>query len=226
MHFSTTPFPLASEYLLWGVGMEAVVAEEKSRQGGLQIRRLFTVEGTDPLDAAEYEYRTSIIRNSDGSVVFEMTDVEVPRSWSQVATDILAQKYFRKAGVPLYDRNGNPMKDMHGKPITGSERSVRQVVRRMSGCWRHWGEKYGYFASKADAESFEAEISYMLLNQMASPNSPQWFNTGLAYAYNITGSAQGHYYVDPQSGELRLSEDSYTHPQPHACFIQSIRTTS
>ena len=224
MHFPTTPFPLASEYSLWGVGMEeAVVAEEKSRQGGLQIRRLFTVDGTDPLDAAEYEYRTSIIRNSDGSVVFEMTDVEVPRSWSQVATDILAQKYFRKAGVPLYDRNGNPMKDMHGKPITGSERSVRQVVRRMAGCWRHWGEKYGYFASKADAEAFEAEISYMLLNQMASPNSPQWFNTGLAYAYNITGSAQGHYYVDPQSGELRMSEDSYTHPQPHACFIQSIK---
>ncbi|MFA6489122.1 MAG: vitamin B12-dependent ribonucleotide reductase [Candidatus Micrarchaeia archaeon] len=201
----------------------ATVSEQKSRQGGLQVKRLFTTEGTDPLDAAEYEFRPSIIRNSDGSVVFEMTDVEVPRSWSQVATDILAQKYFRKAGVPLYDRNGSPMKDMHGKPMTGSEKSVRQVVRRMAGCWRHWGEKYGYFASKADAESFEAEISYMLLHQMASPNSPQWFNTGLAYSYGIKGSAQGHYYADPQSGEIKVSEDAYTHPQPHACFIQSVR---
>ena len=196
---------------------ELTVAEQKSRQGGLKINRLFTTEGVDPLDAAEYEFRSSIIRNSDGSVVFEMNDVEVPKGWSQVATDIIAQKYFRKAGVPQHDRNGNLLRGADGKPATGCEKSIRQLVRRLTGCWRQWGEKYGYFASKADAESFEAELSYMLLNQMASPNSPQWFNTGLANSYGITGSPQGHYYADPQTGEVRLSEDSYTHPQPHAC---------
>ncbi|VVC00467.1 Vitamin B12-dependent ribonucleoside-diphosphate reductase [uncultured archaeon] len=152
-----------------------------------------------------------------------MKDVEVPKNWSQVATDIVAQKYFRKAGVPQYDRFGNVQKGADGKPITGPERSVRQVVKRLAGGWRHLGEKYGYFASKADAEAFEDELKHMLINQMASPNSPQWFNTGLAISYGITGSAQGHYYVDPQSGVLKMSEDSYTHPQPHACFIQSLR---
>lgn len=202
---------------------EATVSEQKSRQGGLKINRLFTSEGADPLDAIEFELRSSVIRNADGSVVFEMNDVEVPKAWSQVATDIIAQKYFRKAGAPQYDRNGNPLKDANGNVITGSEKSVKQVVRRLSGCWRHWGEKHGYFASKADAEAFEDELTYMLAMQMASPNSPQWFNTGLAYAYGIKGSPQGHYYPDPYTGEVKLSEDAYTHCQPHACFIQSVR---
>ena len=196
---------------------EATVSEQRMRQGGMEIRRLFTTEGMDPLESAEYEFRSSVIRNSDGSVVFEMHEVEVPKSWSQVATDIVAQKYFRKAGVPLYDRLENVLKDANGKVVTGPEKSARQVIKRMAGCWRHWGEKHGYFASKADAEAFEDEVKYMLISQMASPNSPQWFNTGLAYAYGITGSPQGHYYADPTTGEVRLSEDSYTHPQPHAC---------
>ena len=202
---------------------EATVTRQQTRQGGLKISRLFTTEGIDPLDATEYDLRTSVIRNSDGSVVFEMQDVEVPKAWSQVATDIIAQKYFRKAGVPLHDRFGNVQKGMDGKVITGPERSVRQVVSRLAGCWRYWGEKYGYFASKADAEAFEDELKFMLLNQIASPNSPQWFNTGLAYSYGIKGTPQGHYYVDPASGEVKLSEDAYTHPQPHACFIQSLK---
>ncbi|MCX8175316.1 MAG: vitamin B12-dependent ribonucleotide reductase [Candidatus Micrarchaeota archaeon] len=202
---------------------EATVSREAVRQGGLKIQRFFTTEGIDPLEAVEYELRSSIIRNADGSVVFEMHDVEVPSFWSQVATDILAQKYFRKAGVPQYDRHGNLLRDSSGKPLSGPERSIRQVVRRLAGCWRMWGEKYGYFASKADAEAFEDEIKYMLLHQMASPNSPQWFNTGLAYAYGIRGSPQGHYYADPQTGEVKPSEDAYTHPQPHACFIQSLK---
>ena len=156
---------------------EALVAEQKTRQGGLKVNRIFTREGEDPLDAMEFELRSSAIRNADGSVVFEMQDVEVPKNWSQVATDIVAQKYFRKAGVPQYDRNGNLLKDANGNTITGSERSVKQVVNRLAGCWRHWGEKYGYFASKADAEALEDEMRFMLANQMASPNSPQWFNT-------------------------------------------------
>ncbi len=197
--------------------MEATVSAQEVLQGGLKVNRLFTSEGVDPLDSVEYELRTSSIRNSDGSAVFDMKEVEVPKSWSQVATDIVAQKYFRKAGVPQYDRFGNVAKSPEGKVLTGPERSIRQVVKRMAGCWRYWGEKYGYFASKADAEAFEDELKHMLLNQMASPNSPQWFNTGLAQIYGIKGSAQGHYYVDPLSGEVRQSEDAYTHPQPHAC---------
>ena len=202
-------------------GAKTVAQEE--RHGGLKISRLFTTEGTDPLESAEYELRTSAIRNSDGSVVFEMRDIEVPKSWSQVATDIIAQKYFRKAGVPQRDRNGNQLRGQDGKPVLGPERSIRQVVHRMAGCWRHWGEKYGYFAGKADADAFEDELKAMLINQMASPNSPQWFNTGLAHSYGITGNAQGHYYVEPQTGEVKISTDAYTHPQPHACFIQSLR---
>ncbi|MCX6770562.1 MAG: hypothetical protein NTX79_00755 [Candidatus Micrarchaeota archaeon] len=189
----------------------------------MQIKRLFTEEGTDPLQAVEYEMRSSVIRNADGSVVFEMRDVEVPKSWSQVATDIVAQKYFRKAGVPQYDKSGKPLKDSNGKIVTGSEKSVRQVVSRLAGCWRMWGEKHGYFAGKADADAFEDEILYMLINQMASPNSPQWFNTGLAFAYGILGNSQGHFYVDPVDGTVKQSTDAYTHPQPHACFIQSLK---
>ncbi len=202
---------------------EATISAQQAKQGGLKISRLFTREGENPLDSIEYEFRSSIIRNSDGSVVFEMRDLEVPKGWSQVATDIVAQKYFRKAGVPQYDSHGNQLRDSGGKPILGPEKSIRRVVGRLSGCWRMWGEKYGYFASKSDAEAFEDELSYMLATQMCSPNSPQWFNTGLAHAYGIKGTAQGHYYVDPATAELRLSEDAYTHPQPHACFIQSLK---
>ncbi len=183
----------------------------------MQIKRLFTTEGSNPLDSLEYELRSSVIRNADGSVVFEMRDIEVPKSWSQVATDIVAQKYFRKAGVPQFDRHGKPMKDDNGKAVTGSERSVRQVVSRLAGCWRSWGEKNSYFAGKADADAFEDELVYMLVNQMGSPNSPQWFNTGLAFAYGIKGNPQGHFYVDQVDGKVKQSTDAYTRPQPHAC---------
>lgn len=182
---------------------------------GLPVGRYFTHEGVDPMATVTYDQRSSIIRNPDGSVVFEMHDVEVPSFWSQVATDILAQKYFRKAGVPYVGKNG--------EAITGPEKSLRQVAHRMAGCWRHWGEKYNYFASAQDAQVFYDEVVYMLLHQIAAPNSPQWFNTGLAFAYGITGPAQGHYYVDPDSGELKMSDDAYTRPQPHACFIQEVK---
>ncbi|MFA6214690.1 MAG: LAGLIDADG family homing endonuclease [Candidatus Micrarchaeia archaeon] len=201
----------------------AAISKQATRQGGTQIRRLFTEEGTDPLEAVEYELRSSIIRNSDGSVVFEMRDVEVPKSWSQVATDIVAQKYFRKAGVPQHDKSGNLLKDSNGKAVTGSERSVREVVSRLALCWRTWGEKHSYFSSKADADAFEDELKHMLVHQMASPNSPQWFNTGLALSYGIKGNSQGHYYVDADDGKVKQSTDAYSHPQPHACFIQSLK---
>ncbi|HUB26970.1 MAG TPA: LAGLIDADG family homing endonuclease, partial [Tepidisphaeraceae bacterium] len=175
----------------------------------MKISRRFTKQGQDALASVEYEQRTSRIINPDGSVVFEMTDAEIPKFWSQLATDIMVSKYFRKAGVPQTDADG--------KQATGPERSVRQVVHRLAGCWRHWGESHGYFDSPQDAQAFYDELAYMLLHQMAAPNSPQWFNTGLNYAYGITGPSQGHYYVDPKTGKTVRSADAYTHPQPHAC---------
>ena len=177
---------------------------------GLKFERLNTKEGTSPYEQFDYEYRTSIIKNPNGDVVFEMKNVEIPKSWSQVATDIVAQKYFRKAGVPQSDGS------------LGSETSVKQVAHRMADCWRQWGEKYGYFASTQDAQIFYEELVYSILGQQSAPNSPQWFNTGLHSAYGITGKPQGHYYVDPDTDKLQRSTSAYERPQPHACFILSV----
>lgn len=177
----------------------------------MKINRRFTKAESGPYDGIEFVARRSEIRNPDGSSVFSMENVMVPAEWSQVATDILAQKYFRKAGVPQADGS------------LGGENDARQVFHRLAGCWRHWGEKYGYFDSEADAQAFYDELCYMMARQMAAPNSPQWFNTGLHFAYGITGPAQGHYYVDPNSGEVKKSKNAYEHPQPHACFILSVK---
>src|SRR4051812_32926154 len=184
----------------------------------MRITRRFTKSGQDALASVRYEKRTSRISNPDGSVVFEMNDAEMPAQWSQLATDIMVSKYFRKAGVPQTDpATGQVLRDAAGNVVTGPEKSAKQVVNRLAGCWRHWGEKYGYFDTAEDAQSFYDEIAYMLMHQMCAPNSPQWFNTGLNWAYGITGPAQGHFYCDPRTGELLKSRDAYTHPQPHAC---------
>src|SRR4051794_26454396 len=188
----------------------------------MKITRRFTKQGQDPFATVEYEKRTSRISNPDGSVVFEMNDAEIPKPWSQLATDIMVSKYFRKAGVPQTDDNGQPLRDAQGNIVTGPEKSAKQVIGRLAGCWRYWGEKHGDFDTKEDAQAFEDELSYMMVHQMCAPNSPQWFNTGLNYKYGITGPAQGHYYCDPRNGELKKSSDAYSHPQPHACFIQSV----
>ncbi len=188
----------------------------------MKIQRRFTTAGKDVYSQFTYQMRTSRINNVDGSVVFEMKDAEIPADWSQLATDIMVSKYFRKAGVPQVDASGKPILDFHGKPATGPERSVKQVVHRLAGCWTQWGEDHGYFDSKEDARAFYDELAYMLLSQRAAPNSPQWFNTGLHYAYGLTGPSQGHWYVNPKSHQLEQSTDAYTHPQPHACFIQSV----
>jgi ribonucleoside-diphosphate reductase alpha chain len=177
---------------------------------GMRFQRRFTKDGVSAYDLFEYDYRTSVIRNPNGEVVFEMNNVEVPKQWSQIATDILAQKYFRKAGVPQPD----------GK--LGRETSVKQVAHRMANCWRVWGERYNYFASASDAQVFYDELVYSILNQACVPNSPQWFNTGLHESYGITGKAQGHYYVDAIDGQLKKSSNAYERPQPHACFILSV----
>ncbi|MBN9296930.1 MAG: vitamin B12-dependent ribonucleotide reductase [Filimonas sp.] len=185
------------------------MAKQQPAQG-LQFQRRFTKEGVSPFDLFEYDYRTSVIRNPTGEIVFEMNNVEVPRQWSQIATDILAQKYFRKASVPQPDGS------------LGRETSVKQVAHRMANCWRVWGERYGYFKSEQDAQVFYDELAYSILNQACVPNSPQWFNTGLHESYGITGKPQGHYYVDPKDGQLKKSSNAYERPQPHACFILSV----
>ncbi len=188
----------------------------------MKISRRFTRAGTDVYSTVEFARRSSRITNVDGSVVFEMKDAEVPADWSQLATDIMVSKYLRKAGVPQVDANGQPILDDHGRQKKGPEKSVRQVVHRLAGCWTQWGRDYGYFDSPEDAQCFYDELAHMLLHQMAAPNSPQWFNTGLNFAYGMTGPSQGHWYVNPKSHQLEQAADAYTHPQPHACFIQSV----
>ncbi|HSJ28393.1 MAG TPA: vitamin B12-dependent ribonucleotide reductase, partial [Acidimicrobiia bacterium] len=190
---------------------------------GLRIERRFTTEGADVYDSIEWSHRDSRIANPDGSIVFEMTDAEIPAGWSQVAADIMVSKYFRKAGVPQVDAEGNPVLDEDGNPVTGPESSAKQVFDRLAGTWRWWGESHGYFAGTSDAQAFEDELKYMLATQMAAPNSPQWFNTGLYHSYGLTGPAQGFWYVDPETEELAASPDSYSRPAPHACFILSVK---
>ncbi len=183
----------------------------------MKIARRFTQPNTDVFSTVEYERRTSRISNPDGKIVFEMTDAEIPKAWSQLATDIMVSKYFRKAGVPQVGPDGQLLMGDDGQPVKGPEKSVRQVIHRLAGCWRHWGESHGYFDTTEDAQAFYDELAHMLLHQMCAPNSPQWFNTGLNWAYGITGPAQGHFYCDPITGQLTRGADAYTHPQPHAC---------
>ena len=204
----------------------------------MRIERHFTKDGQSPYAEIEFRLTTSEIRNPDGSVVFKADDVEVPAAWSQVASDVLAQKYFRKAGVPsrLKKVEEETVPSFLWRSVTDEdalaalpekerivgEHSAKQVFDRLAGTWTYWGWKGGYFDSDADAQAFFDEQRYMLAMQMVAPNSPQWFNTGLHWAYGIDGPSQGHYYVDYQSGKLTKSKSSYEHPQPHACFIQSI----
>jgi ribonucleoside-diphosphate reductase alpha chain len=204
----------------------------------MRIERRYTKEGQSPYADIPFRTATSEIRNPDGSIVFRLENMEVPEHWSQVATDVLAQKYFRKAGLPAHLARveeesvpswlwrsvadeaklaGLTKKDRHV-----GESSAKQVFNRLAGTWTYWGWKGGYFESEADARAFYDEHCYMLAMQMAAPNSPQWFNTGLHWAYGIDGPSQGHFYVDPFSGKLVKAQSAYEHPQPHACFIQSV----
>ncbi|MBV9549753.1 MAG: vitamin B12-dependent ribonucleotide reductase, partial [Alphaproteobacteria bacterium] len=196
----------------------------------MRIRRHFTVEGHSPYEGIAFRTTSSEIRNPDGSVVFAQDGIEVPESWSQVASDVLAQKYFRKAGVPKalkpVAEDGVPeflwKRQATSKETTG-EKSAKQVFDRLAGTWTYWGWKGGYFDGEADARAFHDELCHMLAAQKCAPNSPQWFNTGLHWAYGIDGPGQGHYYVDHKTGRLTKSASAYEHPQPHACFIQSIK---
>ena len=196
----------------------------------MKIDRNFTKAGQDAYAELAFRSATSEIRNPDGTIVFSLENCEIPQGWSQVASDVIAQKYFRKAGVPSATKpvkeKGVPSflwRSVPAKDATfGGETSAKQVFDRLAGAWAYWGWKGGYFTTEEDARTYFDEMRYMLATQRAAPNSPQWFNTGLHWAYGIDGPAQGHYYVDFETGKLTKSTSSYEHPQPHACFIQSV----
>ena len=204
----------------------------------MRIERRYTKDGQSAYADIAWRLTVSEIKNPDGSVVFRADDVEVPEFWSQVASDVLAQKYFRKAGVPSrlkkVEENDVPsflwrsvadeaaLAALPEKERTTGETSAKQVFDRLAGTWTYWGWKGGYFQDETDAQAFFDELRFMLASQMCAPNSPQWFNTGLHWAYGIDGPGQGHYYVDPFNGQLTKSASAYEHPQPHACFIQSV----
>ncbi|WP_375454155.1 vitamin B12-dependent ribonucleotide reductase, partial [uncultured Methylobacterium sp.] len=205
----------------------------------MRFERRYTTSGSSPYAGVPFRKALSEIRNPDGSTVFRLDGISVPEGWSQVASDVLAQKYFRKAGVPTrlrrVEENAVPsflwrsvpdeaaLAELPEDQRTGSEISATQVFDRLAGCWTYWGWKGGYFTSEGDASAFMDELRFMLAKQMVAPNSPQWFNTGLHWAYGIDGPSQGHYYVDHETGVLTKSATAYEHPQPHACFIQSVQ---
>ena len=205
----------------------------------MKIERKFTTAEAGAYGQMAFQLTTSEIRNPDGKVVFRNEAVEVPTGWSQVASDVLAQKYFRKAGIPAVlkrvKEKGVPeflwrsvaddaaLAKLPAEERIVGETSAKQVFDRLAGAWAYWGWKGGYFSTEADAKSYYDEMRFMLARQMAAPNSPQWFNTGLHWAYGIDGPSQGHYYVDHESGVLTKSSSAYEHPQPHACFIQSVK---
>ncbi len=204
----------------------------------MRIDRHYTEAGKSPFANIDFRKTTSEIRNPDGSIVFRLEDIEVPKAWSQVASDIIAQKYFRKAGVPArlkrVEENSVPswlwrsvpdeaaLKTLPEDERYGPETQATQVFERLAGTWTYWGWKGGYFDAESDARAYYDELCYMLATQKVAPNSPQWFNTGLHWAYGIDGPGQGHYYVDYETGRLTRSKSAYEHPQPHACFIQSV----
>ncbi len=204
----------------------------------MHISRFFTNQGKSPYELIEFGTTSSEIRNPDGSIIFRLDELEAPKAWSQVACDVLAQKYFRKTGVPAKLKkvvendvppwlwrskpDNQALKPLAKKKRFIGESSAKQVFDRMAGTWTYWGWKGGYFDSEDDARAYFDEMRYMLAAQVGAPNSPQWFNTGLHWAYGIDGPAQGHFFVDFKTGEMVKSESAYEHPQPHACFIQGI----
>jgi ribonucleoside-diphosphate reductase alpha chain len=204
----------------------------------MRFERRFTQAGESPFERMAFRAADSEIRNPDGTIIFRHSGIDVPAAWSQVAADVLAQKYFRRAGVAQHlvkvAENDVPEFLWRSTPDEGalallpedqrygSESSARQVFHRMAGAWTYWGWKGGYFDSEDDARTFYAEHCFMLAAQMCAPNSPQWFNTGLNWAYGIDGPGQGHWYVDHRDGASHPSSSSYERPQPHACFIQSV----
>ncbi len=173
---------------------------------GLTFTPYFTTPGVHPYDLLEWERRDAAIYNEKGDIIFKQEQVEVPSNWTQLATDIAASKYFRKAGVPEVK----------------AEDSARQLVTRVARTLRRVGEEYGgYFATLEDAEAFEMELTHILVTQRGAFNSPVWFNCGLWHEYNIEGGG-GNYYWDRDTETVKVTTNAYQHPQNSACFIQSV----
>ena len=205
----------------------------------MKISRHFTKEGASAYSTIPFTVASSEIKNPDGSIIFSLKEIDIPENWSQVACDVIAQKYFRKAGVPKClkkiaekdvpqwlqraEADEAALAKLPEDERYGSETSAKQVFDRLAGTWTYSGWKAGYFDSEQDAQAFYDEVVFMLATQRVAPNSPQWFNTGLYWAYGINGPAQGHSYVDENTGKLTKSTSSYERPQPHACFIQSVQ---
>jgi ribonucleoside-diphosphate reductase alpha chain len=186
----------------------AAKAQGGRKRKGLSLERRYTQAGTEADASVVWERRQSVITNPDGSIVFKMDGAEIPSGWSQLATDIVVSKYFRKAGL-------------HGDKSQG-ETSVRQVVHRIAHTIRVAGEDFGgYFASKKDADIFEAELTFMMTNQYGAFNSPVWFNCGLFHEYEITGSG-GNWAWQPDTDTVTMTENAYSRPQCSACFIQAV----
>jgi len=212
--------------------------ESSDAESGMVVERRFTSSGKDPFESFEWIEMDAEIRNPDGSMADTILGVKLPSGYAGVPGKVLAQKYLRKAGVPTHLRkvpeDGVPVWLQRSEPDTekldlleasdrfGGERDGRELFRRLAGTWTYWGWKHGYFASEADARAYFDEMCYLVASQRSAPNSPQWFNTGLHWAYGIEGPAQGHTYIDPLTGKLEYSSNAYEHPQPHACFIQSV----
>src|ERR1700677_4669947 len=229
----------------WGRRPGSDMQDQRGRAGrnkgskAMRIERHYTQLGVSPYALIPVATTKSGIRNPDGSVVFSLEGVEVPTAWSQVAADVLAQKYFRKAGIPARVKrveeesvpsflwravpDDTALSSLPKEERVGSETSAKQVFDRLAGAWAYWGWRCGTFDGEDDARAYYDEMRFMLARQMAAPNSPQWFNTGLHWAYGVDGPSQGHYYVDFETGKLVKSASSYEHPQPHACFIQSVK---
>ena len=200
----------------------------------MKFERLFTDPLSGPYKDIVWERRKSEIRNPDGKAIFTEDCVIVPSFWSQIASDIIAQKYFRKAGVPA-DKTAEWKKwlpetpqnadsqEIPDLPADGVEHDARQVFHRLAFTWLEWGRENAYFDTHEDEKTFYDETCYMLAHQMAAPNSPQWFNTGLYSVYGIDGPAQGHYYFDPAAGAVTKSDSAYKRPQVHACYILSAK---
>jgi ribonucleoside-diphosphate reductase alpha chain len=205
----------------------------------MRISRRYTRPGAGAYADLPFAPARSEIVGADGSPVFERDLDDAPSTWSAVAVDVLAQKYMRKAGIPSrlkpVDEDGVPAWLRRQEPdekaldaLPAAERlvgeaSAKAVFDRMAGGWTYWGWKTGYFDGEEDARAFYDELRYMLAAQIGAPNSPQWFNTGLWWAYGVTGEPQGHYLVDPDTGRVRKSDSAYERPQIHACFIQGVK---
>jgi len=204
----------------------------------MRFERRFTTGKGGPYSGIRFRTTDSEIRSASGALLHEARDIEAPADWSQTAVDILAQKYLRRSGVPAATKRvpekGVPEFLQRSMPDVaalaklpadqrfGAEKSARQVFDRLAGAWGYWGWKSGLFVSADQAQIFVDEMKAMLARQIGAPNSPQWFNTGLHWAYGLEGESHGHFFVDPDTNRVVESDNAYQRPQPHACFIQSV----